>query len=315
MNTHDVIILGAGPAGLSAAAELKRLGVNDIVVIDREQDAGGIPRHCGHGCYGLLQFGRWMTGPEFAKRLVDRVGGVDLRLRCTALGLERHGVVQIKEPTGVTTLHGRRVLLAMGARETPRSTRLVSGTRPLGVTTTGALQQWVYLHGKTPFLHPLVIGSELVSFSTLLTLRHVGVRPVAMIEVNAGITAWRPADWVARLGFGVPVFTGCSELRILGIDQVEGLSFQHRGVHKQLEGDGIIFTGHIRPESALLAHSHLALDPNQQSPATDTSYRCSDPSYFACGNLRQGVKTAGKCFSEGKAAARAIHASLRNDHG
>lgn len=310
MKSCDVIILGAGPAGLSAAAELKRLGITNVVVIDREKEAGGIPRHCGHTGYGLLQFGRLMTGPDFAKRLVDRVSDIDLRLGHTALKLEPNARIQIIGPNGPETLQGQKVLLAMGARETPRSARLISGTRPWGVMTTGALQQFVYLHGKAPFRRPLIVGSELVAFSTLLTLRHAGVKPVAMIEEQPRITAWRPGDWVAKLAFGVPVLTGCRDLRILGQDQVEGVEFRRRDFVNALECDGIVFTGQFRPESALLTQSHLEIDPGTRGPGIDQLYRCTDPSYFASGNVLRGVETAGQCYREGKAAAHAIHAAL-----
>lgn len=313
MKTHDVVILGAGPAGLSAAAELKRLGVSDIVIIDREQAGGGIPRHCGHTGYGLLQFGRLMTGPDFAKRLIDRVSDLDLRLGHTALKLEPNGRLQITGRNGPETLQAQKVLLAMGARETPRSARLVSGTRPWGVMTTGTLQQYAYLHGKAPFQRPLIIGSELVAFSALMTLGHVGLKAVAMIEERPRITAAHPGEWVARIGFGVPVLTGCSDLHILGQDRVEGLSFQRRGVTRTLECDGIIFTGQFRPETALLTQSHLELDPGTRGPVIDQLYRCTDASYFAGGNLLRGIETAGQCYREGKSAAHAIHAALSDN--
>lgn len=315
MKTHDVIILGAGPAGLSAAAELKRLGVNDIVIIDREQTGGGIPRHCGHTGYGLLQFGKLMTGPDFAKRLVDRVSDLDFRLGQTVVKLEPNGRLQLTGPRGLETLQAQKVLLATGARETPRSARLVSGTRPWGVMTTGALQQFAYLHGKAPFQRPIIIGSELVAFSALLTLGHVGVKAVAMIEEGPRITAWRPADWVARIGFGVPVMTDCRDLRILGQDRVEGLAFQRRGVTRTLDCDGVIFTGQFRPETALLTQSHLEIDPGTRGPVIDQLYRCTDPSYFAGGNLLRGIETAGQCYREGKSAAHAIHAALQDGLG
>jgi NADPH-dependent 2,4-dienoyl-CoA reductase/sulfur reductase-like enzyme len=310
MKTHEVVILGAGPAGLSAAAELKRLGHRDIVIIDREAQGGGIPRHCGHTGYGLLQFGKLMTGPDFAKRLVDDVADLDLRLGTTALRLEPNGRVQIAGPKGPETLQAQKVLLALGARETPRSARLVSGTRPWGVMNTGALQQFAYLYGRAPFRRPVVIGSELVAFSTLLTLRHVGVKPLAFLEENDRISAWRPGDLIARLAFGVPVMTGCSDLGILGQGRVEGIAFKHQGRERELECDGIVFTGRFRPETALLVQSHLELDPGTRGPVIDQIYRCSDASYFASGNLLRGVETAGQCYREGKSAARAIHGSL-----
>ncbi len=310
MKTHDVVILGAGPAGLSAAAELKRLGHRDIVILDREPQGGGIPRHCGHTGYGLLQFGRLMTGPDFARRLLDDVADLDLRLGHTVLKLEPNGRIQTTGPKGPETFQGQKVLLAMGARETPRSTRLVSGTRPWGVMNTGALQQFVYLRGKSPFQRPIVIGTELVSFASLLTLGHIGVKAVAMLEAGDRITARRPSDWVARIAFGVPVFTGCSDLTILGQSKVEGISFKRRGRERVLEGDGIIFTGQFRPETSLLMQSHLELDPGTRGPVIDQLYRCTDASYFAAGNLLRGIETAGQCYREGRSAARAIHAAL-----
>jgi thioredoxin reductase len=310
MRTHEVVILGAGPAGLSAAAELKRLGHRDIVIIDRESQGGGIPRHCGHTGYGLLQFGRLMTGPDFAKRLVDNVSDLDLRLGHTVLKLEPNGRVQLTGPNGPETLQAQKVLLAMGARETPRSARLISGTRPWGVMNTGALQQFAYLHGKAPFQRPIIVGSELVAFSALLTLGHVGVKAVAMIEERARITAWRPGDWVARVAFGVPVMTGCSDLTILGQHNVEGLSFTRNGKQRVLDCDGIIFAGQFRPETGLLTQSHLELDPGTRGPVIDQLYRCTDPSYFATGNLLRGIETAGQCYREGKSAAHAIQAAL-----
>ena len=288
MKTHEVVILGAGPAGLSAAAELKRLGHSDIVILDREKQGGGIPRHCGHTGYGLLQFGRLMTGPDFAKRLVDQVADLDLRLGHTVLKLEPNGRIQTTGPNGPETFQAQKILLALGARETPRSARLISGTRPWGVMNTGALQQFAYLHGKAPFERPIIIGTELVAFSSLLTLGHVGVKAVAMLETRDRITAWRPGDWVARIAFGVPVLTGCSDLTVLGASRVEGISFKRNGRERVLEGDGIIFTGQFRPETGLLTQSHLELDPGTRGPIIDQIYRCTDASYFAAGNLLRG---------------------------
>lgn len=310
MKSYDVAIIGAGPAGLAAAKELKRLGYRNIVIFERESQGGGIPRHCGHLGYGLLQFGRLMTGSDFAKRLVDQAADLDLRLGYTVLKLESHGRIQVTGAQGLETIQARKVLLAMGARETPRSARLISGTRPWGVMNTGSLQQFIYLRNKAPFQKPIVIGTELVSFSTLLTLGHAGIKPLAMLEERDRITARRPGDWIARNIFGVPVFTRCSDLTILGHTHVEGVRFTHRGKECVLEGDGVVFTGQFRPETGLLTQSHLEIDPGTRGPMIDQRYQCNDPSYFAAGNLLRGIETAGQCYREGKSAARAIHAAL-----
>jgi thioredoxin reductase len=308
---RDVIILGAGPAGLSAAAELARLDVGKVAVLDREPVAGGIPRHCGHPGFGWNEFRRIMSGPRYARHLAGTACATELKLGVTALRLEPGGVLQTTSAAGPETYRGRVVLLAMGARETPRSARLVSGARPWGVMNTGALQQFVYLHGQRPFERPAIVGSELVAFSTLLTLRHVGVRPVAMLEAEPRITARRPGDWIARLAFGVPVLLNTSLLRILGRERVEGVEIDRGNGPERLDCDGVVFTGRFRPENALLGSSHLAVDPGTMGPAIDQFWRCTDPAFFAAGNLLRGIETAGQCWREGRAAARAIAAALQ----
>jgi NADPH-dependent 2,4-dienoyl-CoA reductase/sulfur reductase-like enzyme len=306
---RDVIILGAGPAGLSAAAELAARGIK-VTVLDREASAGGIPRHCGHLGFGWREFRRVLTGPAYAQELTQRGDRAEIKLRTTALRLEPGGVVQTVSPDGPETYRGRAVLLAMGARETPRSARLVSGARPWGVMNTGALQQFVYLHGKRLFERPVIIGTELVAFSTLMTLRHQKIRAAAMIEAGSRITARRPGDWIARLVFGVPVLLNTRLLRILGQERVEGVEIDRGFGTERLDCDGVIFTGRFRPESALLAGSALAVDPGTGGPSIDPFWRCTDPAFFAAGNLLRGIETAGQCFREGRAAAQSIAAAL-----
>ncbi len=200
-SNSDVLILGGGPAGLSCARALRGLGIHNTVLLERESALGGIPRHCGHLGFGLREFGKVYSGPDYAKRLADEASGADLKLRMSALKLEPGGLVRATGPNGPEDFQAKAVVLAFGARETPRSARLISGGRPFGVMNTGALQQFVYLHGKCPFERPVVIGSELVAFSTLLTLRHANLKPLAIIEENARITARaaRQVDRAARL--------------------------------------------------------------------------------------------------------------------
>ncbi|HWT96127.1 MAG TPA: FAD/NAD(P)-binding oxidoreductase [Terriglobales bacterium] len=310
-SSAEVVIVGGGPAGLSCARSLKAAGVKDIVILEREAEAGGIPRHCGHSGYGLREFTRLMQGPDYARRLVDEVDGLDLRLKTTVLGLRPGGELLVTGPNGPQSLTGNKVLLAMGARETPRSARLLTGTRPQGVMNTGMLQQMIYLQGRKPFRNPVVIGSELVSFSTLLTLRHIGVKPAAMIESNDRITARWPGDLLARHLFGVPVMLNTKLVRILGIERVEGIEIERNGAIERIDCDGVILTGRFRPETALVVPSALAVDAGSHGPCIDQNMRCSDASYFAAGNLLRGIETAGQCFREGAAVAGHILAALR----
>ena len=316
MTRHDVLILGGGPAGLSAAKRLGELGIRDVVVIEREAEAGGVPRHCGHLAFGLREFRRLLSGPAYARRLANTVAGLDIRTRTTVTAISPGGEVDVIHPDrGPGRIAGRAVLLAFGARETPRSARLVGGDRPWGVITTGALQQFVYLAGIQPFHRAVIVGSELVAFSALLTLRHGGIAAAAMIESGSRITARRPGDWVARWMLGVPVLTETDLISIHGSAKVEAVEIERGGKRQTIACDGVVFTGQFRPEAAVLAPSHLALDPHTGGPMIDQYWRASDPSFFVAGNLLRGVETAGVAWAEGRTAADAIAASLAGKLG
>ena len=324
METHEVIIIGAGPCGLGAARRLASLGVRDVVVLEREQEAGGIPRHCGHTGFGWNSHYRLWTGPRFASELRQSVQGLDVRTDTSVLKLEPNGRMHVRDQHGVAVMQARRVLIATGTRETPRSARLVGGTRPSGVMNTGALQQHVYLHGFAPFKRPVIVGSEWVAFSALLTCRHLGIAPVAMLEENTLLSAasghslvdsvlgWGLRS-VGRAVFGTQVLTQTRLIAIRGQAQVNAVEVEHGGVHRHIDCDGVVFCGQFRPENALFdeALGDAPLRCEHRAPRMDTPFRCSDPAYFAAGNVLAPLKNAGNCWRQGASAAQHMLASLQ----
>jgi NADPH-dependent 2,4-dienoyl-CoA reductase/sulfur reductase-like enzyme len=287
---HDVAIVGGGPAGLAAAERLAKLGIRDLVVLEREAEAGGIPRHCGHRGFGWQSHHRVWTGPQFARQMRQDAKGLDVRTGTTVLEIRDDASLLIRNVDGISEITAKRVLVATGTRETPRSARLVGGTRPQGVMNTGALQQHVYLQHWKPFERPLIVGSEYVSFSALLTCRHMGIRPVTMIEENPRITVPAAAGLAARYYFGVPVRTETRLVAIEGNSRVEYVEVEHRGRREQILCDGVVFTGQFRPENQLLVDSAFV---------------------FAAGNVLAPLKSSGACWQQGVAAADKIAASLR----
>lgn len=306
----DVIVIGSGPAGLGAATELAK-GGRHVTVLERETQAGGIPRHCGHYPFGMREFQRLLRGPDYAERLRDAAlkANVTIRTQTTVTALRPGGVVEITDENGVSTLSAKVVLLATGVRETSRAARLIGGDKPGGVLSTGALQGMVYLNQHKPFQRPVILGTELVAFSALLTCRHAGIRPMAMIEPNARITARSPVLWLARL-MRVPIHLQSDITAIHGRGWVESVTLSTPQGQKDLSVDGVIVTGGFRPDAALLRGSHLEADAASGGPVIDRWGRLSDPAYFAAGNLLRGVETAGWCWAEGRRTARAILAAL-----
>ncbi|MFT7460692.1 MAG: NADPH-dependent 2,4-dienoyl-CoA reductase/sulfur reductase-like enzyme [Planctomycetota bacterium] len=307
-----VAVIGAGPGGLSIATELKNQGVDHVTLLERENSAGGIPRHCGHSPFGMREFHRILDGAEYTRRLTRQAeeAGVEIRLGTTVTELGQSGELSLSTREGLQRLEANRVVICTGAREKPRSARLVSGTRPQGVTTTGALQSMIYLKQQKPFKQPVIIGSEMVAFSALLSCRHAGIKPVAMIEAEPAISWWQIAGLFPRL-LGTSVLTNTSLESIQGDNKVESVTIKHSsGEIMTIECDGVIFTGKFIGESSLAKMAGFVIDGDSNSPLLDAYGRCSNINYFASGNLCYPLKTAGQCWREGREIARLVKASL-----
>jgi thioredoxin reductase len=324
-----VLVVGAGPAGLSAAAELRRLGVGSVLVVDREGAPGGVPRHSWHTGYGLRDRHRIMTGPAYAQALAAAAvaAGADLRLGTTvtgwgpgrewAGGSGAHAVggsgvhaVGMTSERGIETVHASAVLLATGCRERPRSARLVPGDRPAGVMTTGELQQRVYLGQQRLSGRALVVGAEHVSFSAAVTLAHAGARVVALVTEYERQQSYAAFRLGAALRWRVPVWTASEVRRVVGRGQLAGVEVERAGTVRFVPCDTVVFTGDWIPDHELARTAGLAMDPGTRGPVVDTSLGTSVPGVFAAGNLVHAAETADIAALSGRHAARCIAAAL-----
>ncbi|MFB7510164.1 NAD(P)/FAD-dependent oxidoreductase [Streptomyces broussonetiae] len=328
----DVLVVGAGPAGLVAAARLAASGAGRIEVLEREREAGGVPRHCAHGGFGTRTHP--LTGPEYARLLAEAAGraGAVLRTGVTALdwgtapgaagaqgsgtGADtgaQHGpvlpgvVLNAVGPGGPETIGARAVVLATGARERPRTARLVPGTRPAGVYTTGELQQAVHLFGQRIGTRAVVVGAEHVSYAAADTLRAAGAEIVALVteQLRAQVPVTRAQS--ARLRHRIPLLTQTTVAELLGHGRLSGVRVRHRdGRTAVLSCDTVVFTGDFIPDHELARRGSLALDPGTRGPAVDGFLHTSRFGVFAAGNVLHAVEPADAAAREGARAARAV---------
>ena len=307
----DVLVVGAGPAGLAAAARLAAAGVARVEVVDREQDAGGVPRHCHHG-----GFGTWthpLTGPAYARLVRDaavRAGAV-VRTGVTALDWAGPLALDTVGPQGPETVRAAAVVLATGGRERPRAARLVPGTRPNGVYTTGELQQAVHLYGQRIGARAVVVGAEDVSYSAADTVRAAGAEVVAMVAESGRAQTTPARAQSARLRHRVPLLTDTTVTELLGHGRLSGVRVRHRdGRTAQLACDTVVFTGDFVPDHELARRGRLVLDPGTRGPAVDGALRTSRPGVFAAGSLLHPVESAATATRDGVRVAAAVLESL-----
>lgn len=314
-STYDVAIIGGGPAGLTAAAELARESSLSVVVLERESEAGGIPRHSDHPGYGVRDMKTFIGGPAYARRLVREatVAGAEIRTATMVTGWAGDRSLELTSPAGRERLEARAVILATGARERARPARMIPGDRPGGIYTTGQLQNTVHLQHRGVGKRAVIVGAELVSYSAVLTLKHAGCETALMTSEYPSPESYAMFNIAGRTPLmNVEVATTTRVTRIIGKGVVVGVEVENTrtGQRRIVACDTVVFTGDWIPDHELARSAGLDMDPSSLGPVVDTALRTSREGVFAIGNLLHPVDTADIAALDGRHVAAQVRRYL-----
>lgn len=309
------VVVGGGPAGLAAAIELRELGISPVTVIEREREAGGIPRHSDHSGFGLRDLRTVLSGPRYAHRYRELAGETAVEVLTETMVTEWDGDRSLK----LTGPHGRweidppAVVLATGCRERPRSARLVPGSRPAGVMTTATLQQLVHLHDQKVGRRAVIVGAEHVSFSAVATLAHGGASVAGLVTELPHHQSLRAFRAGAAVRYRAPVWSRTKVSAIHGAERVESVELTEldSGRTRTVECDLVIFSADWIPDHELAVMAGCELDSGSRGPLVDPGLRTSRRGVFAAGNLLHPAETADVCALDGRHVAPAVAAYLR----
>jgi thioredoxin reductase len=308
-------VVGGGPSGLAAAIELRKLGISPVTVVEREREAGGIPRHSDHTGFGLRDLRTVLSGPRYAERYRELAAEADVEVVAETMVTEWEGDRRLKltGPGGREEVEPPAVVLATGCRERPRSARLVPGSRPAGVMTTATLQQLVYLRGQKVGRRAVIVGAEHVSFSAVATLAHGGASVAGLVTElprHQSLTAFRAG---AAVRYRAPLWTRTAVSAIRGSERVESVELTEldSGLTRTVDCDLVIFTADWIPDHELAVMAGCELDRGTLGPLADTALRTTRRGVFAVGNVLHPAETADVCALDGRHVAPAVAAYLR----
>jgi thioredoxin reductase len=311
----DVAVIGGGPAGITACLEFSKSPHLDVALFESEAELGGIPRTCHLRFFGFRDQKRIYTGAAYAQTLIRKLRRTPIRIFTDATVIklivgdshEPHRI-DVSTPEGIRTFQARFIILATGCFEASRSARIIPGNRPSGVITTGTLMELVNLRGQKPGHRALILGSEHVSLSSVLTLKRAGVKVVGMVEEDQEVQTYAPAAKAMKSFYHFPIFKGTSVNAILGHSRVEEVELYARREERffRVVCDTVVLTGKFRSYAPLIDHTAIKRDPLTFGPVLDADFMTTVPGIFCAGNVMRGANMHDLCALEGKRVARGI---------
>lgn len=318
-NIYDVVVIGSGPGGLAAAVAAKKEGAEDVLIIERDAELGGILIQCIHNGFGVEIFKEDLPGPSYAQRFINEVNslGVEILLDTMVLDITpERKIFASNKRLGFFEIEARSIVLAMGCRERTRSQIRIPGTRPAGVFTAGTAQRWVNVEGYMPGKQVVILGSGDIGMIMARRLTFEGAKVERVLEVMPYLTGLTRNYVQCLLDFDIPLQLRHTVKRVLGNDRVEAIEAVQvdekwnpiPGSEEIIPCDTLLLSVGLIPENELSRKAGVKLDPITGGPVVDDIFQTSVPGIFAAGNVvhvydlvdwvTEAAFQAGKCAAK-----------------
>ena len=295
--TCDVAIIGAGPAGLSAAVAAKKEGAERVLLIERDESVGGILQQCIHPGFGLTYFKEELTGPEYAGRFEDEAEklGAEVLLNSMVLEVvpEEKAVYCVNSQYGMTRVSAGSIVLAMGCREKTRAGIQIPGTRPAGVYTAGAAQRLINRQNAMVGREVVILGSGDSGMIMARRMSLEGAHVKAVVEIMDFLAGLTRNKVQCLDDFNIPLKLSHTVTRIVGNERVEGVYVAAVDENKKpvpeteefIPCDTLLLSVGLLPENELTRQAGIEMNPVTNGPAVNQYMQTSAPGVFACGNV------------------------------
>ncbi len=295
----DILIVGGGPAGLAAAVAARKAGIEGILVLERDEELGGILNQCIHNGFGLHTFKEELTGPEYAQKYIRQAEdlGIPYLLRTIAVDIstekDKKLITAMNKKDGLFTIEAKAVVLAMGCRERPRGALNIPGYRPAGIYSAGTAQRYVNMEGRMPGKEVVILGSGDIGLimARRMTLEGAKVKLVAELMPYSGGLKRNIVQCLED--YGIPLKLSHTVIDIDGKERVKGVTVAEvggdrkpiPGTEEYISCDTLLLSCGLIPENELSAGLGVALNPVTAGPVVNESLETNVEGVFACGNV------------------------------
>jgi len=323
-NKYDVIIIGSGPGGLAAAIAAKENGAEDVLIIERDVELGGILVQCIHNGFGLELFNEDMPGPAYAQHFIEKAKGhgVDTLMDTMVLDITPDRTVYvINKGLGYLELKARSIVLAMGCRERTRAQIMLPGSRPAGVYTAGTAQRFVNVEGFMPGQEFVILGSGDIGMIMARRLTIEGAKVARVLEIMPYLTGLTRNYVQCLLDYGITLEKQRTVNRIIGNDRVEAIEAVSvdddwrpiPGTQEIIPCDTLLLSVGLIPENELSKKAGVLLDPVTNGPFVDDRFMTNVPGIFAAGNVVHVYDLVDWVTEAGYVAGRGAAAFARSE--
>ena len=296
MKTYDIVIIGGGPAGLAAAVSARENGIQDILILERDKELGGILNQCIHNGFGLHTFKEELTGPEYAGRFIEQVKtlGIEYKLNTMVMDISPDKIVTaMNREEGLFEIQAGAVILAMGCRERSRGALNIPGYRPAGIYSAGTAQRLVNMEGYMPGREVVILGSGDIGLimARRMTLEGAKVKVVAELMPYSGGLKRNIVQCLDD--YDIPLKLSHTVVEIHGKERVTGITLaqvdDHRkpipGTEEYYSCDTLLLSVGLIPENELTRGLGADVSRVTSGPEVNDHLETSVPGVFACGNV------------------------------